>query len=76
MNSAHHQAVETPGEGLVAVQWAEDGIVEAACHRSLPVISVQWHPERMCMDHKRSDTVDGLKVFEYFVELCLKKRSV
>ena len=70
VNSAHHQAVETLGEEMEAVQWAADGIVEATRHRSLPVISVQWHPERMCLKHARPDTVDGLPLFRYFLELC------
>ena len=47
VNSSHHQAVKEPGEGLRAVQWAEDGTVEAIRHTSLPVFGVQWHPERM-----------------------------
>lgn len=47
VNSAHHQAVERLGNGLQAVQWAEDGVVEALCHRTLPVWAVQWHPERL-----------------------------
>ena len=46
VNSAHHQSVETLGRGLRAVQWAEDGTVEALEHRTLPVAGVQWHPER------------------------------
>jgi len=47
VNSAHHQAVDRLGSGLRAVQWAEDGVVEALCHRALPVWAVQWHPERL-----------------------------
>ena len=47
VNSAHHQAADRLGRGLRAVQWAEDGVVEALCHRSLPVWAVQWHPERL-----------------------------
>jgi len=47
VNSAHHQALDRLGSGLEAVQWAPDGIVEAVCHRRLPVWGVQWHPERM-----------------------------
>lgn len=72
VNTAHHQAVEALGDGLEAVQWAEDGIVEAARHRSLPVISVQWHPERMCLRHARGDAVDGLPVLRYFAEMCAR----
>lgn len=47
VNSAHHQAADRLGSGLLAFQWAEDGVVEALCHRRLPVWAVQWHPERL-----------------------------
>lgn len=47
VNSAHHQAADRLGRGLRAVQWAEDGTVEALCHRERPVWGVQWHPERL-----------------------------
>ncbi len=47
VNSAHHQAADRLGSGLRAVQWAEDGVVEALVHRRLPVWAVQWHPERL-----------------------------
>lgn len=47
VNSAHHQAVDRLGAGLRAVQWAPDGVVEAICHRNLPVWGIQWHPERL-----------------------------
>ena len=47
VNSAHHQAVDALGRGLRAIQWAEDGAVEAVCHDCLPVWGVQWHPERL-----------------------------
>lgn len=47
VNSAHHQAADRLGSGLRAVQWAEDGVVEALCHDCLPVWAVQWHPERL-----------------------------
>ena len=70
-NSAHHQAVDRLGEGLaVSSRCAEDGVVEALRHRSLPVYGVQWHPERMCLAHRRDDTVDGLSVFRFFCDVC------
>lgn len=46
VNSYHHQAVRTLGEGLVATAFCGE-LVEALAHRDLPVRSVQWHPERM-----------------------------
>jgi putative glutamine amidotransferase len=70
-NSAHHQAVDLQGEGLVIDSHAsEDGVVEGMHHRTLPVYSVQWHPERMCLEHERTDTVNGLPVIQFFSHLC------
>jgi putative glutamine amidotransferase len=71
-NSAHHQAADRIGEGLRVVMRAEDGTVEALCHESKPVWSLQWHPERMCYAHHREDTVDGSIVLKFFVEQCEK----
>lgn len=67
INSAHHQAVKKLGENLEAVQFSEDGIMEAFYHTQLPIMGVQWHPERMCLKNARPDTVDGLKLFDYFI---------
>lgn len=47
VNSTHHQSVDRLGVGLRAVQWADDGTVEALRHASLPIFAVQWHPERL-----------------------------
>jgi len=52
VNSSHHQAVETAGDGLrVTARTPEDGVVEAI--ENTPeglggnfVLGVQWHPER------------------------------
>lgn len=46
VNSAHHQAVNRIGDGLIPVQWADDGVIEGICHRTLPAAGFQWHPER------------------------------
>ncbi|MFP4395968.1 MAG: gamma-glutamyl-gamma-aminobutyrate hydrolase family protein [Anaerolineales bacterium] len=48
VNSAHHQAVKTPGEGLAVVARAPDGVIEATELPTHPfALSVQWHPEAM-----------------------------
>lgn len=48
VNSAHHQGLDRPGQGIAYVQYADDGVVEGLCHSHLPVFGVQWHPERLC----------------------------
>ncbi len=68
VNSAHHQAVITPAQGFRPIQWADDQVLEAMVHESLPLVGLQWHPERMCLKHRREDTVDGLPVFRWFLQ--------
>ncbi len=63
VNSAHHQAVWQPGQGLQVVARASDGIVEAIELVDYPFcVGVQWHPEAML---KVSDAM--LPLFEAFV---------
>ena len=69
VNSAHHQGIARLAPELEAVQWAEDGVIEACRHGKYPVYSVQWHPERMCLSRSREDTVDGGVLFRWFIEL-------
>lgn len=79
--SAHHQAICTPGTGLKAVQHAHDGVIEAIEHESLPIMGLQWHPERLCnlQDSSASDSScnkplpanagNGLCIFEWFASV-------
>lgn len=67
VNSAHHQGVDTPGKGIVYTQYAEDGVVEALEHEYLPILGVQWHPERLCFAYKCADAVDGSILLRYFI---------
>ena len=68
VNSAHHQGVDAPGQGIVYVQWAFDGVVEALAHRFLPVLGVQWHPERLCFGLKAEGMAEGVQILGYFLE--------
>lgn len=70
VNSSHHQALDQLGGGLKPVLWSESGIVEAVEHESFPLISVQFHPERMTGANARPDTVDGGPIFSRFLSLC------
>lgn len=64
-NSAHHQAIGALGRDLRIIQIANDGIPEGLAHKYLPILGVQWHPERI-----PSDIIDGTKIFSYFLSLC------
>ena len=70
VNSVHHQAIKDIGENLIVTQKSDDGIVEAYEHKSLPIIAVQWHPERLVLQEKRRHAVDGNKLFSHFVDMC------
>ena len=76
VNSAHHQAVKTLGEGLRVSMKSEEGVIEGIEHESLPIVGVQWHPERMCCCHRRADTVDGIEIFRHFMESVRSGQSV
>lgn len=65
VNSAHHQAIKKLGDGLVAVQYCpEDECIEAIIHKELPILGVQWHPERI---DSRSAGICGEKILNYFI---------
>ena len=70
VNSMHHQGIGRLGAGLAATSRAADGVVESAAHETLPVFGVQWHPERMCFDYSRADTVDGSALLAWFIGQC------
>ena len=71
VNSFHRDCADRAGEDMRITARAGDGTIEALEHKTLPVFSVQFHPERM-----RGDTPnpacgpDGTKLFEFFVGLC------
>ena len=69
VNSAHHQAVEKLGEGLIPTCESEEGINEGFIHKDGKIIAVQFHPERIAFAHARPDAVDGSKIFDAFLAL-------
>jgi len=71
--SAHHQAIDTLGDGLVVTARSPDGVIEAIelADRSRAgdrfVVGVQWHPERML------DQPEQRALFKAFVEACRRR---
>ena len=64
VNSSHHQAIKDLGKGLIVTSRSEeDGIIEGIRHTELPIIAVQWHPERMSFNSKEG-YADGLLLFK------------
>ena len=63
VNSVHHQAIRTLGNGLVSAAYADDGIIEAAY---LPgdrfLWCIQWHPERLICHSE-----ENLAIFKKFI---------
>lgn len=68
-NSAHHQGIGTVGDGLFVSQYSHDFVIEAMYHEKLPVIGVQWHPERMCFSFTDVRVHDGAILLRYFLSL-------
>lgn len=50
------------------LEGTDDCMIEAIEHESLPIFSIQWHPEYM-IAHPSEGAVDGQKIFDYFAEL-------
>lgn len=52
VNTIHHQAIDTVGDGLVVEGVAPDGVIEAVASSdpSWWAVGVQWHPERTLGD--------------------------
>ena len=70
VNSNHHQGVGRVGRGLRVTAWSEGGVAEAIEHESLPLVCVQFHPERLAGPWARPDGVDGGALFQRFLGRC------
>ena len=65
VNSRHHQAVKTLGDGLISTATAPDGVIEAVEDPSRRFcLGVQWHPENFYR------TGEFRPLFEAFVAAC------
>jgi putative glutamine amidotransferase len=67
VNSAHHQGIRELGQDLKAIQWCqEDNCIEAIEHTSLPIIGLQWHPERL---ESSKTNIQGKEILTYLTSL-------
>ena len=75
VNSFHHQAVESLAPGLLPLAYSADGgIIEGFYHKELPILAVQWHPERMTGEGRMTQAgPDMAPLFQYFTETILRK---
>jgi len=65
--SAHHQAVKTPGKGLIVNALSPDGVIEAIEMTDYPfLVGIQWHPER------EPDNAQTRRLFNAVVEAAKK----
>ena len=55
VNTIHHQAVRDLAPGFRAVAFAADGVVEAIEGEALPVVGVQFHPEKLFVQKDRDE---------------------
>ena len=87
VNSRHHQAVGRIGKGLKRIaRWEpspsehpqsdwEPVTTEALQHETLPIIGLQWHPERSwCLDYDQKKA-DAEKILKYFMGLCEETKA-
>lgn len=64
VNSFHHQGIENIAADLLPMAVAEDGLIEAVCHKDVTYgVAVQWHPELLAHNHE-----EHAAIFRQFVE--------
>ena len=55
VNTSHHQAVRDLAPGFRMVAFAPDGVVEAIESATMPVVGVQFHPEKLFVLKNRGE---------------------
>jgi putative glutamine amidotransferase len=64
VNSSHHQAIKSLGQGLVVNAVAPDGVIEGLEHSQCDfALGVQWHPEFLYRQHEHHH-----RIFEAFLQ--------
>ncbi len=74
-DSAHHQCINNLGKGLLINAVSHDGIIEgvewAEKKEKAFFLGVQWHPERMYMQHIENSSLSK-NIREYFLNMVKK----
>lgn len=74
VNSIHHQGLAQLGEGLEAIAWAPDGVIEAVMHRGDGfVLGVQWHPE--FQDGRDASLLPADPLMQAFLDAAAQRRD-
>lgn len=76
VNSAHHQGAGQLAQGFLSSARAEDGVIEGLEWPEKAVFAVQFHPERMTLNHRRQDTVDGGEIFRFFLGILEERGGI
>ncbi len=72
VNSRHHQAVKTPGRGLIVSARAPDGTVEGIEGNGDGfVLGVQWHPESLLAAGREG----AMEIFSAFAAACTERAN-
>jgi len=78
VNSAHHQAIDKLGEGLMINCRAADGTIEGAEWKDKKgkpfLLCVQWHPERM-YKLRMEDSALSKNIRDTFIKEIIKSKS-
>jgi len=72
VNSTHHEAVKDLAPCLKATAHSPEGLVEAYEHESLPIMGVQFHPERLLDEWNDERTKDFLPYYKHYIDLVKK----
>ena len=64
INSYHHQGIKVLASDLIG-SITSRGLIEGIEHKTLPIIAIQWHPEKL------NDEISK-RIFKEFISLSLK----
>ena len=71
VNSFHHQAIKSLGNGLRVVALSSDNVIEAVegIQKNKFILGIQWHPEHLFNE------VNQQEIFRLFIDNCRKGKN-